>query len=299
MAEDKSQKTEKPTPQRRKQAVKDGQVPRSADVTAWLTVLSFSFLAPMTVDRLRGTFETLMTRVPEVIARPEAGSAVEVLGLAAGGAAGAAAPMLLAAAGVALAGGAAQGGLKISPKRFKPKFEHLNVGKGIKRMVSGHAAWGLAKTLLKFAVLGVVAWMVLRRRGGADHGRRLLVAVRGGRRRRPGRGHARARGRPRGARRRAAWTTSMERRRVEKELRMSRDEIKRSTGSPRATRTRRVRSAGGSWRDQPQPDDGRRRHRRRGAGQPHARRRRAEVRAGRGRAAGGGQGRRRRRRPDP
>ena len=168
MAEDKSQKTEKPTPQRRKQAVKDGQVPRSADVTAWLTVLSFSFLAPMTVDRLRGTFETLMTRVPEVIARPEAGSAVEVLGLAA------AVPPVLRhrccwpRRGVALAGGAAQGGLRISPKRFKPKFEHLNVGKGIKRMVSGHAAWGLAKTLLKFAVLGVVAWTSCGGRGSGS-----------------------------------------------------------------------------------------------------------------------------------
>ena len=112
----------------------------------------------MTVDRLRGTFETLMTRLPEVIARPEPDSAVQVLGIAAAGAAGAAAPMLLAAAGVALAGGAAQGGLKISSKRFKPKFEHLNVGNGVKRMFSGHAAWGLAKTLLKFAVLGAVAW---------------------------------------------------------------------------------------------------------------------------------------------
>ena len=91
--------------------------------------------------------------------------------------------MLLAAAGVALAGGAAQGGLKISPKRFKPKFEHLNVGKGVKRMFSGHAAWGLAKTLLKFAVLGAVAWVGPACGGGADHGRWLLVAVRGGRRR--------------------------------------------------------------------------------------------------------------------
>jgi flagellar biosynthesis protein FlhB len=235
VAEDKSQKTEKPTPQRRKQAVKDGQVPRSADVTAWLTVLSFSFLAPMTVDRLRSTFETLMTRVPEVIARPEAGSAVEVLGLAAGGAAGAAAPMLLAAAGVALAGGAAQGGLKISSKRFKPKFEHLNVGKGIKRMVSGHAAWGLAKTLLKFAVLGVVAWIVLRGAGERIMGGgswSLSAAV--------------------GAGVQAAVTLVrvaalvglavagldylMERRRVEKGMRMSRDEIKRehrqSEGDP-------------------------------------------------------------------
>lgn len=161
---DKSQKTEKPTPQRRKQARKDGQVPRSADVTAWLTVLSFSILAPMTVDRLRETFETLMGRIPGLMAAPEPGPAVEVLKIAARGTANAIAPMLFSAMAMAILGGVAQGGLKISAKRFKPKFENLNVGKGVKRWFSVQAAWGLAKTLLKFGVLGGVAWVVV---GGA------------------------------------------------------------------------------------------------------------------------------------
>jgi flagellar biosynthetic protein FlhB len=158
---DKSQKTEKPTPQRRKQAQKDGQVPRSADITAWLTVLSFSVLAPMTVDRLRQTFLTLMGRVPDIMANPEPGPAMEVLKVAATGAAGAMAPMLFSAMGMAILGGIAQGGLKISSKRFKPKFEHLNIGKGVKRWFGVQAAWGLAKTLLKFGVLGGIAWMIL------------------------------------------------------------------------------------------------------------------------------------------
>lgn len=158
---DKSQKTEKPTAQRRKQAHKDGQVPRSADITAWLTVLSFSFLGPMTVDRLRETFDTLIGRVPDVMAAPEPGPAIEVLQVAATGAAGAIAPMLLSAMGMAILGGVAQGGLKVSSKRFQPKFEHLNIGKGVKRWFGVQAAWGLAKTLLKFGVLGGVAWLIL------------------------------------------------------------------------------------------------------------------------------------------
>lgn len=161
MAEDKSQKTEKPTPQRRKQAAKDGQVPRSADITAWLTVLSFSYLAPMTGERLRGTFEVLMGRLPDVIAHPEPDRALEVLKVAATGAAGAIGPVLLITMGMALLGGVAQGGLKISSKRFKPKFESLNIGKGVKRWFGLQAAWQLAKTLLKFGVIGGVAWVIL------------------------------------------------------------------------------------------------------------------------------------------
>jgi flagellar biosynthetic protein FlhB len=158
---DKSQKTEKPTPQRRKQARKDGQVPRSADVTAWLTVLSFSYLGPVTMDRLRESFETLMGEVPDIMARPEPVLAVEVLGAAATGTAGAIAPMLLTAMALAIVGGVGQGGLKISSKRFKPKFEHLNIGKGIKRWFGVQAAWTLVKTLLKFVVIGWVAWVIL------------------------------------------------------------------------------------------------------------------------------------------
>lgn len=179
---DKSQKTEKPTPQRRKQAQKDGQVPRSADVTAWLTVLSFSYLGPMTVERLRGTFETLVHRLPDVMARPEPGPAMEVLKVAASGAAGAIAPMLLSAMGMAIVGGVGQGGLKISSKRFKPKFEHLNIGKGVKRWFGIQAAWGLVKTLLKFGLIGCVAWVILsaaeqRIMGGGDKSLSTSVAA--------------------------------------------------------------------------------------------------------------------------
>lgn len=158
---DKSQKTEKPTPKRRKEAIRDGQIPRSPDITAWLTVLSFSFVGPMAVTKMRGTFQTLMDTIPGIMRNPEPASAFEVLKTAALGAAAALAPVVLTAMALALAGGVAQGGLKISSKRFKPKFEHLNVLKGVKRWFSAHTAWTLLKTLLKFGVLAVVAWYMV------------------------------------------------------------------------------------------------------------------------------------------
>lgn len=162
---DKSQRTEKPTPQRRREAVRDGRIPRSADVTAWLTVLSFSLLAPMTARRLREVFDSLMAQVPDIARAPDATRSVEVLRGAATGAAGALAPVLLAAVAVAIVGGAAQGGLRVSTKRFKPKFEHLNPAKGIKRMFGAQAAWSLAKNLMKLGLVGAVAWVVLKAAG--------------------------------------------------------------------------------------------------------------------------------------
>ncbi len=177
MAEDKSQKTEKPTPQRRKQAAKDGQVARSADITAWLTVLSFSYLAPLTVERMREGFDTVMKQLPDLMMAPEPGRVLEILSTAATGAAGAILPMLLCAAAVATLGGIGQGGLKISSKRFKPKFESLNVAKGVKRWFSVQAAWQLAKTLLKFAVIGLVAWLILRAVGPQAMGEGMSLSA--------------------------------------------------------------------------------------------------------------------------
>ncbi|MGZ4742301.1 MAG: EscU/YscU/HrcU family type III secretion system export apparatus switch protein [Oryzihumus sp.] len=231
---DKSQKTEKPTPQRRREAVKEGRIARSADVSAWLTVLAVSFLAPVTVRHTRELFTTLMGQVQQVIADPQPQRATELVSGAVTGMLGALAPLLFGTVVVALVGNVAQGGLRVSSKRFKPKWEHLNVAKGIKRMVGAQAAWSLAKTLLKFGLLGVVAWMLLKgvvaqftgtawslssaMLGAVDAAQHLLrvVAVVG--------------------LVIAAADYLVERRRVEKSMMMSREEIKRearqSEGDP-------------------------------------------------------------------
>jgi flagellar biosynthetic protein FlhB len=158
---DRSQKTEQPTSKRKREAVRDGQVPRSSDVGAWLTVLSCSVLAPATVRSLRALFDRLMDAAVAVIVHPESGTAMHVLTIAGAGVARTLAPVLVASMVVAVAGSAVQGGLRVSPKRFKPKFEKLNVVKGIKQMLGIQAAWNLAKALLKLAVFGIVVAALL------------------------------------------------------------------------------------------------------------------------------------------
>lgn len=159
---DKSQKTEQPTPKRKREAVRDGQVPRSSDVGAWLTVLSCSLLAPSTVGRLHVLFARLWQSVLRIVVHPEPGPALHLLGVAGMGAAGVLAPVLLASMAVAVLGSAVQGGLRISTKRFKPKFDKLNVLKGIKHMFGAQSAWNLTKSLLKLSAFTIVAVVVLR-----------------------------------------------------------------------------------------------------------------------------------------
>jgi flagellar biosynthetic protein FlhB len=159
---DKSQKTEDPTPKRKREAVRDGQVPRSADVGAWLTVLSGILLAPAAAGRLQELFDRLWQSVVGIVVHPDAGSALDMLGMAGRGAVGVLAPILLVSVVVAILGSAVQGGLQISTKRFKPKFDKLNAFKGIKHMFGAQSAWNLVKALLKLAALTVVALVVVR-----------------------------------------------------------------------------------------------------------------------------------------
>jgi flagellar biosynthesis protein FlhB len=159
---DKASKTEKPTAKRKREAVRDGQVPRSADVSSWLTVLSFSLLGAGMAGRLHDLFDRLMLSIHDVIVSPDPDRAMHVLKIAGMGTLTVMALPMLAAMGVAVLGGAMQGGLRISTKRFKPKFDKLNIGKGIKHMFGAQAAWGLVKTLLKFGTFGLVAFVVLR-----------------------------------------------------------------------------------------------------------------------------------------
>jgi flagellar biosynthetic protein FlhB len=162
---DKSQKTEKPTPKKLREAKREGNVPRSSDVSSWLTVLGFSFVVPFAIRSLTSLFARLVDALLEVIAHPDPGAALHVLQLAGRGALLVLAPVLLASVVLAIGGGAVQGGLRIAPKRFAPKFDKLNVAKGIKHMLGAQAAWGLAKTLLKFGAFSAVTYAVLRSAG--------------------------------------------------------------------------------------------------------------------------------------
>ncbi len=159
---DKSQRTEKPTPQRQKEAKRDGKIPRTQELSAWTSVLVFTFLVPHVVRGLATLFRGLLGDLETVITHPDPAAAIETLRSAAVDSLQLLLPLLAAMVVTALASNAVQGGLRVYPKRFKPKFETLNVGKGLKNLVGAHAAWTLAKTLIKFVLFGVVGYRVVR-----------------------------------------------------------------------------------------------------------------------------------------
>ncbi|QKE82658.1 EscU/YscU/HrcU family type III secretion system export apparatus switch protein [Arthrobacter sp. NEB 688] len=159
---DKSQKTEKPTPQRLKKARRDGQVARTAELSAWAAVLLASILLPRLVSGLSDLFVGTLQGLREVIIDPQPERGLTVLRQTGIDAVWVLAPFLGVMVVAALVSSAVQGGIRVYPGKFKPNFGVLNAGKGLKQLVSAHSAWTLAKTLAKFVVFGWVGYTELR-----------------------------------------------------------------------------------------------------------------------------------------
>ncbi|GAB3073748.1 EscU/YscU/HrcU family type III secretion system export apparatus switch protein [Pedococcus soli] len=159
---DKASKTEKPTPQRQQEAKKDGQIPRTAELSAWVAVIVASVLVPKLVHGLADLFRDLLGELQRVIVEPDPAIAMQVLKTAGIHSLLLLAPLMGAMVVAALVSNAAQGGIRIYAKKFKPKFETLNPAKGLKNLVGMHAAWQLVKTLLKFVVFGWIGYRAVR-----------------------------------------------------------------------------------------------------------------------------------------
>lgn len=160
MAEDKHSKTEKPTPKRKKEARDEGNIPKTPDLSAWLTVLAFVVLGPYTVQSLHDLFGELVREIPRFAAKPVASDVTMVFGTVLTGFARTIGPLVLSCMVLGVTGHVLQGGLHVSPKRFKPKWKKLNPVPGLKNMFGQQGMWTLTKTLIKFVVFGLVASLV-------------------------------------------------------------------------------------------------------------------------------------------
>jgi len=149
-------KTEKASPQRRREARREGRVPRSAEIG-----VAASFLAvamglrvggPAALEVLRRETANLLTiSVDGVAPPPEAGAAAGRMLLAG-------APFLAVGLLVAVIVGLAQTGGAVSSKALQPKLSHLSPSKGLQRLKPSTGGWELARSLLKIALLASLTW---------------------------------------------------------------------------------------------------------------------------------------------
>ena len=151
-------KTEKPTPKKLREARKEGQVARSQDIGAWAGVLAGCYLLQFTVasggPRLRALFE----RVGSLIAEPTEAAALAVFLDGMKAIAILLLPLCLGLAVVTFVASAAQGGVHLATKNFKPQFKRMSPKSGFKRIAGPQAGWEAAKTLIKTAIAAYIAY---------------------------------------------------------------------------------------------------------------------------------------------
>lgn len=149
-------RTEQATPQRRRKAREEGQVPRSQEVA-----VAGSFLALVTTmavagpSAVRRAMEEL-TRVLTTAGQPDAlnASGREALTLAVV----LAGPFLFAAVVAGIVAGVAQVGIKFNPKLAKPKMSNLSPKKGLEKLKPSVAGWELGRSVLKLSAVAAVVY---------------------------------------------------------------------------------------------------------------------------------------------
>lgn len=182
---DGQERTEKATPKRLKEARRKGRLQRSQDLSAWLGVGAGALVLPAVLARGSQAGRDQMRTVQAVIAAPDAVDVTAALGDGLRSAGSTLAPLLAVVVLAAVAASAAQGGLRVSLHRLKPRFEQFNLAKGVKRIFGAQAAWQGVKAALKAGAIGVVLWSVVQGMvpfllGSGMHSLRQVLDVVGG-----------------------------------------------------------------------------------------------------------------------
>jgi flagellar biosynthetic protein FlhB len=161
--EDGQERTESATPKRLEDARRRGQIPRSRDLSTAAVMMTAGVGLYFFGRQLSGNLHGLMKR-GLTLSRDQsldANQILPVLSATAADALLACVPLFGLIVLAALLAPLALGGWSFSTEALMPQFDRLNPLSGLKRMFSMQALMELGKALAKFAVVGVVAVMVL------------------------------------------------------------------------------------------------------------------------------------------
>jgi len=158
-----AEQTEKPTQKRLRDARRDGDVPKSKEVTSTMLVLCWLVMVWLGLPLVSARVSGLMQRSLEAVSRPGGTPPGALLSEALWSVLGVLVPLLLAAAAIGLLTEFLQVGGLFAPKRLLPKSERLNPVEGLNRMFSQENLVEVLKSVLKTAALiGIFTLVLLR-----------------------------------------------------------------------------------------------------------------------------------------
>lgn len=156
-------RTEEATPRRREEARKEGNVPRSIELTSVLTLLAGLLvlknagggLMIQIMDLMGSTFRNLRSEEWTI------GTAAYFFGPVGSIYLGAMLPLFAAIALVGIASNLAQSGLVLATKPVTPDFSRINPLQGFQRVFSTRSLVELVKQVAKLAIIGYVVYQSL------------------------------------------------------------------------------------------------------------------------------------------
>lgn len=164
--ESSQEKTEDATPHRKEEAIKRGEVVHSKEVvTAAIVLMSVLFL-PV----LQPLFTRTLERVFHIFFRFDQLSAADVptfkvvMIQAALSMLPIVAPVCLMVFFVGIAANVIQVGWKVSSQKMEPKLDRLSPAKGAERIVGRRALAEAVRTIIKFMIVGIIAFITVKAR---------------------------------------------------------------------------------------------------------------------------------------
>jgi flagellar biosynthetic protein FlhB len=125
------QKTEAPTPKRKRESRQKGQIARTPELTSWAGLLVTTYMLKSAARTGTAATEWMTQEMRALIAEPETGTAMAFLGEALWKFGLAIVPLMIGLMVVGVAGSFAQVGFAPSAKLLKPKWERINPFKGL------------------------------------------------------------------------------------------------------------------------------------------------------------------------
>ena len=156
-AGDKHSKTEKPTAKRLREARREGQIPRSAEIVAWSSVLAATLLVRWSVQLGGRMFMDLLRESGRLMGEPEQGTALALFGRWMLTGLLVLAPLAVGTMLLGIITNLGQVGFSPSSKLLKPKLSRISPLQGFKRTFGPQAAWETFKISMKLLVLAYIA----------------------------------------------------------------------------------------------------------------------------------------------
>ena len=160
MADDRddSQKTEDPTPKRLEEAHKRGEFASSREIGNWFMLAGGAIVLILLVPAMGRDLGRLLIGFlerPDQIPLDREGIASLVAAIVSNAGAVLLVPLAIMVV-CAIASGLLQNGFRIAPERLMPKFEHISLASGAKRLFSQRSLIEFVKGLTKMGIVGAI-----------------------------------------------------------------------------------------------------------------------------------------------